>query len=216
MSLARTDMLERMREMLTVTAGKWFEKMSVKECYESTGIWVFYHTFRWEGSTPILFLLFIHSFAQTPHYSRSVSLAALVCARCSCLLSPSLSCCCFKHDTGFGTEQLMIGCSALSPDSLAVLGLLFSSCWCCGNKRKIPNNSPGVYLFQSLNRLGVYLGKAFNSFLTKIRDENVTNFASFSVNSLASFWAQHVKKAKKKNVQCQWSRLLPWCFFKIN
>ena len=59
--------------------------------------------------------------------------------------------------------------------------------------RKLPNNSRDVYLFQSLNRPGVYfgpggnLGQAFNSFLTKIRDENVTNFASFSVNSLASF-----------------------------
>ena len=45
------------------------------------------------------------------------------------------------------------------------------------------------FVFQSFNRPGVYLGQAFNSFLTKIWDENVTNFASFSVNSLASFWA---------------------------
>ena len=49
--------------------------------------------------------------------------------------------------------------------------------------RNIPNNSRGVYLFQSLNRPGVYLGpggnlgQAFNSFLSKIWDENVTNFA---------------------------------------
>ena len=55
--------------------------------------------------------------------------------------------------------------------------------------RKIPNNSWGVYLFQSLNRPGVYLGQAFNSLLTKIQDENVTNFSSFSVNSPASCWA---------------------------
>ena len=39
-------------------------------------------------STPTLFLPFIRSFAETPHYSRSVFLAALVCARCSCLPSP--------------------------------------------------------------------------------------------------------------------------------
>ena len=57
--------------------------------------------------------------------------------------------------------------------------------------RKIPNNSRGIYLFQSLNRPGLYLGpgsnmeQAFNFFLSKIWDENVTNFASFSVNSLA-------------------------------
>ena len=65
--------------------------------------------------------------------------------------------------------------------------------------RHMPNNSRGVYLFQSLNRPDVYLGpggnlgQAFNSFLSKIRDENVTNFASFSVNSLASFWAMVVR-----------------------
>ena len=42
----------------------------------------------------------------------------------SCLLSPSLSCCCLKHDTGFGTDRLMIGCSALSPASLAIVQLV--------------------------------------------------------------------------------------------
>ena len=62
---------------------------------------------------------------------------------------------------------------------------------------KIPNNSRGIYLFQSLNRPGGNLGQAFYSFLTKIRDENVTKFSSFSVNSLASFWA--------RAVFCKWS-----------
>ena len=48
-------------------------------------------------------------------------------------------------------------------------------------------------MFQSLNRPDVYvgpggnLGQAFNSFFSKIWDENVTNFASLSVNSLAFF-----------------------------
>ena len=97
--------------------------------------------------TPTLFLPLIRSFAQTPHYSRVVSLATLVCARCSCCSpSPSLSCCSFKHYTGFGTDQLMIGCSALSPSSPAVLDLLFSLCWWCENYRKIPNNS-GAFIW---------------------------------------------------------------------
>ena len=153
------------------------------------------HTFfQWEGSTPTPFLQIFCSFTQTHHYRRSVSLAAL------CLLAaelPPLFCRWFKHDTGFGTDWLMIGCSALCPASLSVLDLLFSSCWWNGNYRKIPNNSRGVYLFQSLKRPGVYLGQVFNSLLTKIRDENVTNFSSFSVNSLASFWAIFVL--------CKWS-----------
>ena len=57
----------------------------------------------------------------------------------------------------------------------------------------IANNSQGDCLFQSLNRPGIYLGpngnrgQEFNSFLSKIRDESVTNFARLSVNSLASF-----------------------------
>ena len=65
------------------------------------------------------------------------------------------------------------------------------------------NNSRGVYLFQSLNRPGVYLGtgssleQTFNSLLTKIQDENVTNFSSSSVNSPASCWAVVVF--------CKWS-----------
>ena len=54
---------------------------------------------------------------------------------------------------------------------------------------KIPKNSRGVYLFQSFNIPGVYLGQMFNSFLSKVRDENVTDFSSFSVNSPASLWA---------------------------
>ena len=57
---------------------------------------------------------------------------------------------------------------------------------------KIPNNSWGVYLFQSLKGQGVYLGQAFNSFLSKIWNENPPNYASFSVNSLA--------------YSCKWSR----------
>ena len=56
------------------------------------------------------------------------------------------------------------------------------------NYCKTPNNSRGVYLFQLLNRPGGNLGQAFKSFLSKIRDENVINFSSFSVNSLASCW----------------------------
>ena len=48
-------------------------------------------------------------------------------------------------------------------------------------------------IYISLNRPGDNLGQAPNSFLTIIRDENVKNFSSFSVNSLASF--------------CKWS----WC-----
>ena len=42
-------------------------------------MWVFYHPHfsRWERLTQTLFLQFFHSFIQTPHYSRSVSLAAL-------------------------------------------------------------------------------------------------------------------------------------------
>ena len=39
--------------------------------------------------------------------------------------------------------------------------------------------------------------QTFNSFFTKIRDENVPNFTSFLVNSLASFWAIFVF--------CKWS-----------
>ena len=61
--------------------------------------------------------------------------------------------------------------------------------WETRKHRKIPNNGRSVYLFQSLNRPGGNLGQAFNSFLSIIRDENVTNFSSFSVNSPASFWA---------------------------
>ena len=49
--------------------------------------------------------------------------------------------------------------------------------------RKIPNNSRGVYVGPGSN-----LWQAFNSFLSKIQDENVTNFSSFSVNYLASFY----------------------------
>ena len=69
---------------------------------------------------------------------------------------------------------------------------------------KIPNNSRGVYLFQSFNKPGVYLGpgsnlgQVFNSFLSKIWDENVTNFTIFSVNSLASFWAIVVRLLQVK------------------
>ena len=40
--------------------------------------------------------------------------------------------------------------------------------------------------------------QAFNSFLSKIRDENVTNFASFTVNSLASFLAVVVRLLQVK------------------
>ena len=44
-------------------------------------------------------------------------------------------------------------------------------------------------MFQSLNRQCGNLGQVFNSSLSKIQDENVTNFSSFSVYSLAFFWA---------------------------
>ena len=46
---------------------------------------------------------------------------------------------------------------------------------------KIPNNSRDVYLGSGGDP------QAFNSFLSKIWDENFTYFASFSANSLASF-----------------------------
>ena len=67
--------------------------------------------------------------------------------------------------------------------------------------RKIPNNGWGVYLFQSLNRPGGNSGQRLNSFLSKIRDENVTNFASFLVNFLASFWAIVVRLLQVKLLQ---------------
>ena len=54
----------------------------------------------------------------------------------------------------------------------------------CVMERSLP-----LQQFQSLNRPGVYLGQAFNSFLSIIRDENVRNITSFSVNSPASCWA---------------------------
>ena len=83
----------------------------------------------------------------------------------------------------------------------------------------IPNNSRGAYFFQSLNRPGVYfgsggnLGQAFNSFLSKIRDEDVTNFASLSVNSLASFcnWSllQRRKRYSEPALAANSSSLLP-------
>ena len=62
---------------------------------------------------------------------------------------------------------------------------------------KIPNNSQGVYLFQPLNRPGGNLGQAFNSFLPKIRDENVINVTSSSVNSLASFYKKLLRRRKR-------------------
>ena len=93
----------------------------------------------------------------------------------------------------------------------------------------IPHNSWSVYLFQSLNRPGVYLGPGgnFNSFLIKIRDVNVTNFASLSVNSLASFCKlsccsggndltnQHSRQTPHLCCQSRWRTLVlpsPWSF----
>ena len=83
----------------------------------------------------------------------------------------------------------------------------------------------GIYWFQSLNRPGIYSGQAFNSFLTKIRDENVTNFAIFSVNSLASFckWSccsgandssnQHSQQTPHLCCHSRWLTFVsPWSF----
>ena len=91
------------------------------------------HTlFSWDGSTATRFL----QFCTLLHF-------LLLCV---CLLSPSLSCCCFKHDTGYECDWLMIGCSALSPASLAAAWPVAALRWCrrhigCGSSAPWTNTS---------------------------------------------------------------------------
>ena len=92
----------------------------------------------------------------------------------------SPSCCCFRHDTGFGTDRLMIGCSALSPASLAMLDVLFSLCWWCGNYHKMPNNSQAFICFNLLTDQAFIWDRRLIPSTQKTWDANVTNFASFS------------------------------------
>ena len=94
-----------------------------------------------------------------------------------------------KHPCNFGSYQTFVQRWRWKP---WILSLLVTSLMCLQlstvmhvielSYRKLPNNSWGLYLGPGGN-----LGQAFNSFLSKSRDENVTNSASFSVNSLASF-----------------------------
>ena len=200
-----------MREMLRVMTGKWFWKMSAKDCYKSKRrkrgflprwrdrytwlnnqrrnvLWsmsaVSGEGWPWSGVSHPWGNIFPGERVQHPHFFCRLSavlhkcLSTVALCLCSLQLPPlsSLSCCCFRHDTGFGTDRLMIGCSALSPASLAGLDVLLSS--------------------------GVYLGQVFP-------------WCKFHklLQLLCEFSGDH---QGRRCDQCHRSHLLPWCFFKIN